>query len=144
MPTRVTRCTKARSQPCVTAKLPELDSNQHLHGPEPCVLPVRRSGIECGRCESNAQATSFEFARSAKLPSLPRTPPRIRTEIAQGKSLVLWPVKLATLGADDRNRTCVTWVEAMRLCHSATPARWLPQVATLPLLLFRQPLIRLS
>ena len=31
---------------------------------------------------------------------------------------------LAALGADDRNRTCMTWVEAMRLCHSATPAQW--------------------
>jgi hypothetical protein len=47
------------------AKLPERDSNSHLPGSEPGVLPFRRSGIECGRCDSNAQTTRFERARSA-------------------------------------------------------------------------------
>jgi hypothetical protein len=29
-------------------------------------------GIECGRCDSNAQAARFELARYAKFPSLPQ------------------------------------------------------------------------
>jgi hypothetical protein len=50
-----------------------------IHGFRGRCPAVRRNGIECGRRESNAQAATFEEARSAGLPSLPRAPPGSRT-----------------------------------------------------------------
>jgi hypothetical protein len=53
-------------------------------------------------------------------------------------------IELAAPGADDRNRTGIHCLEGSNTSHCVTSAWWLPQVATLPLLLFRQPLILLS
>jgi hypothetical protein len=53
-------------------------------------------------------------------------------------------IELAARGADDRNRTGIHCLEGSNTSHCVTSAWRLPQVATLPLLLFRQPLIRLS
>ena len=63
-------------KPCAAAKLAILASNQETPRPErggSAGFP--QMAIEYGRRESNAQAATFEEARSARLPSLPRAPP---------------------------------------------------------------------
>ena len=45
VPTRITCLTGARSQPCVTAKLPLMASNHEPPGSEPGALPIELSGI---------------------------------------------------------------------------------------------------
>ena len=107
-----------------------------------CHIPPMAIG--CGRRESNAQAARFELARYA-IPFTPAwcatrdlNPDRHRLRACRSA------IELAARGADDRNRTGIHCLEGSNTSHCVTSASWLPQVATLPLLLFRQPLILLS
>ena len=58
----------------------------------PAGTPMPHPEPKYGRRESNAQAAPFEGARSARLPSLPRAPPGIRTPCPSIKSRVLQPL----------------------------------------------------
>jgi hypothetical protein len=109
-------------EPRASAWLPGLGSNQRGQTSEACWgrrRPTRNRVRGAGLEPANDEVWARRLSRLA-LPA--RAPPPDRTEIAQGKSLVLWPVKLAALGADSGNRTRVTRLEAWHLSHSATSA----------------------
>jgi hypothetical protein len=64
VPTRISRLTRARPQPCATASLAILVSNQETPGSGPGGSANSPNGHQCGRCDSNAQAARFGLARS--------------------------------------------------------------------------------
>jgi hypothetical protein len=68
---RASRLTKAGPQAVRGGKAAHRGFEPRLPDPESSVLPVERMGIECGRRESNAQATRFELVRYAKVPFTP-------------------------------------------------------------------------
>jgi hypothetical protein len=78
--TRIIRRTKAEPQAVRggVVPLPRFELGTSWTRPKRC-CQVELEGIEYGRRESNAQAAHFEWARSARLPSLPRAPPGSRT-----------------------------------------------------------------
>jgi hypothetical protein len=145
VPTRVTRLTRARPQPCAAAKLAILASNQETPGPGPggsAIFPQWPSGAEGASRTRKPRGLS---SRGIPVPFTPAwcatrdlNPDRHRLRACRSA------IELAARGADDRNRTGIHCLEGSNTSHCVTSAWWLPQVATLPLLLFRQPLIRLS
>ena len=84
---RAVRCTKAEPQAVRGGKagIPGFEPGE-LPGQSRAGLPIPPYPIECGRCDSNAQAARFGLARSFRLPSIPRTPPGIRTPNLRIKS----------------------------------------------------------
>jgi hypothetical protein len=145
VPTRVTRLTRAGPQPCAAAKLAILASNQETPGPGPggsAVFPQWPS------CAEGASRTRKPRGLSSRGIPVPFTPARCATRDLNPDRHRLRAcrsaIELAARGADDRNRTGIHCLEGSNTSHCVTSAGWLPQVATLPLLLFRQPLIRLS
>ena len=145
VPIRATRLTKAGPQPCAAAKLAILASNQETPGPGPggfAVFPQWPSGAEGASRTRKPRGLS---SRGIPVPFTPAwcatrdlNPDRHRLRACRSA------IELAARGADDRNRTGIHCLEGSNTSHCVTSASWLPQVATLPLLLFRQPLILLS
>jgi hypothetical protein len=142
VPTRVTRLTRAGPQPCAAAKLAILASNQETPGSGPggsARFPQWPSGAEGASRTRKPRGLS---SRGMPIPFTPAwcatrdlNPDRHRLRACRSA------IELAARGADDRNRTGIHCLEGSNTSHCVTSAWGLPEVATLPLLLFRQPLI---
>ena len=77
VPTRITRCTRARPQPCAAAKLAILASNQETPGPEPggsANSPNGHQGAE------GAIRTHMPRGLSSRGMPVPFTPARVRRQ----------------------------------------------------------------